>query len=281
MFKCSRGPRFAMGWGYAADSKPVANSENISSSPDWKMFPCGWSGENWGQRSEFDFPGRETRFFYKVPFLWPVPEAKHVLPGHCWTQGHSRFEDCLWVAVCLATCPEAQTRVFHRPIFPTRATQLRQCIKAGQCLQKATLLPETEDTLSSTLRFVASQKLCQRSVGLISWLGKLVPGPREQGSSRLTDGGGVGAWDALRRKQVSADSLCVKTWVAQFGRDKRDFKEGQDDLRVWLSPRKESGICYFSSSFLLEAKGCSSSSNYARNVGKNLLEEAEYKGHEI
>lgn len=221
------------------------------------------------------FPRQGNTFFYKVPFLWPVPEAKHVLPGHCWTQGHSRFEDCLWVAVCLATRPEAQTRVFHRPIFPTRATQLRQCIKAGQCLQKATLLPETEDTLSSTLRFVASQKLCQRSVGLISWLGKLVPGPREQGSSRLTDGGGVGAWDALRRRQVSADSLCVKTWVAQFRRDKRDFKEGQDDLRVWLNPRKESGICYFSSSFLLEAKGCSSSSNYARNVGKNLLEGAE------
>lgn len=29
--------------------------------------------------------------FYKVSFLWPVPEANYVLPGHCWTQGHSRF----------------------------------------------------------------------------------------------------------------------------------------------------------------------------------------------
>ena len=34
------------------------------------------------------------------------------------------------------------------------------------------------DTLSSTLRFIVPQKLCQRFVDLITWLGKLVEGPR-------------------------------------------------------------------------------------------------------
>lgn len=159
--------------------------------------------------------------------------------------------------------------------FPHQSHRVETVYKSWTVPPESHIVTWNKRHLVLTLRFAPSQKLCQRSVDPIGWLGKLVPGPREQGSGRLTVGGGVGAWDDLRRRQVSADFLCVETWAAQFRRDKRDFKEGQDDLRVWLSPRKESGICYFSSSFLLEAKGCSCSSNYARNVGKNLLEGAE------
>lgn len=166
--------------------------------------------------------------------------------------------------MCLATCP--QTRVLHRPLSSIRTPQLRQYLKAGQCLQKATLIVEKEDTFFSTPSFVASQNLCQRSVDLISWLGKLEAGPREQASGKLTDGRHGGA---LWRRQVSADSLCVETWATQLRRDKRDFKEGEDDLRVWLSPRKENRICNFSYSFFLEGKGYSSSSN---SLGKSRVE---------
>lgn len=64
----------------------------------------------------------------------------------------------------------------------------------------------------------------------------------------MADGAGVGARDALGRRQASAAALCEQSWAAQFRRDERNFKDGRGDLRVWPSPREESRSCYFSSS---------------------------------
>lgn len=57
-------------------------------------------------------------------------------------------------------------------------------------------------------------------------------GSREKAAGRLADGVGVGAQDALGRRQASAAAICVHSWAAQFRRDERNVKDGQDDLRV-------------------------------------------------
>ena len=90
MFKCSLGPSFRMDQGFGVESKPVAISGNTSSSPKLKEVHVWvvWKGlrtEVWVW-----FP-RHRNMFYKVTFLWLVPEAKHVLSGCCLTQGHSRL----------------------------------------------------------------------------------------------------------------------------------------------------------------------------------------------
>lgn len=69
----------------------------------------------------------------------------------------------------------------------------------------------------------------------------------------------------------------METWEAQFKREKRNFKEGQDGLRFWPSPRKESRISYFSSSYSVEGMECSSSSNYAKKWAKISWKEQSRK----
>ena len=83
MFKFGLGSSMRWTWVFRVESKPVAISENTSSSPKLKVVHM-WVAYK-GPRAEvwLWFP-RQGNTFYKVTFLWPVPEAKHV-------QSHSRL----------------------------------------------------------------------------------------------------------------------------------------------------------------------------------------------
>lgn len=120
--------------------------------------------------------------------------------------------------MCLATCPGAQISHTVETVY-----------KTGHCLQKATVVVSGRDTWSSALGSSISETLSMLC-GSDELAGKTGGRTQKPAPGRLPDGGGVGAWGTLWRRQVSADATCVGTQAAESRRDERDFEEGQDGI---------------------------------------------------